>query len=142
MRTKHIRLSTAQCTNQAPSNHLGPLIVVTRLLLPAALVTAFLGAATAASAGDFKTGNELLESCQSSNSFDRGLCFGFVEGVSDAMNDGVAERRRCLPAQVVIKQVRDVAVNFLTSHSEWRHKSAATLVAEALEEAFPCPAGP
>jgi hypothetical protein len=134
-------LSAAQ-SNQASSNQLGPLIMVTRLLLPAALVTAFLSTATASAGDDFKTGNELLEACQSSDSFDRGVCFGFVEGVSDAMNEGVAGWRRCLPAPVVIKQVSDVAVNFLARHPEWRHRSAATLVAEALKEAFPCPGGP
>jgi hypothetical protein len=61
---------------------------------------------------------------------------GVVGGVRSGQDgEGVCRRR------VVIKQVRDVAVNFLTNHPEWRHKSAATLVAEALEAAFPCSAG-
>jgi hypothetical protein len=62
-------------------------------------------------------------------------------GVADAMQeDTVWGRRACLPEVSVAGQARDVAVRYLTDHPESRHYTAASLVAEALEEAFPCPA--
>jgi hypothetical protein len=123
--------------------------MVTRFLLPAVLVTAFLSVTTAAVSqpvvGYFKTGNDLFADCRpSANFFAQGACMGLILGVADVMSgareDGGAVAggwRACLP-RIIGQQARDVAVGFLTRHPEVRHKAAWSLVARAFAEAFPC----
>jgi len=123
----------------------------TQSLLPAALVTAFLSGSVAAparasdiEAGGFLNGNTLLQECQSSAVAARAQCRGFVMGVADAMsiaqvfNEPVAGRRACPRDYVTWQQPGDVATSYLTRHPELRHYIASWLVANALEEAFPC----
>jgi hypothetical protein len=119
--------------------------MITRFRLPT-LVTALLSVAIEAPAhADFVTGNRLFQDCQATDFFSQGACMGFVAGVADAMttaqaaNGTVAGWRACLSEQITAGEVRDVAVNFLARHPEKRDIAAATLVAQALEEAFPCP---
>jgi hypothetical protein len=73
------------------------------------------------------------------------MCDSYIMGIADAMTDAqesgqsVAGWRACLPEGVTQDQTRDIAVLFLEAHPELRPYSAASLVAEALAEAFPCP---
>jgi hypothetical protein len=118
-----------------------------RFLLPT-LVTAFLNVAVGTPAhAAFETGNQLFEVCQpSADYFSQGACTGFVMAVSDAMeaaqafNGTVARWRACVPVGITAGQAKDVTVRYLTRYPERRHLVAATLVAAALAEAFPCPA--
>jgi hypothetical protein len=90
----------------------------------------------------FQSGNDLLKYCSAkSNLFDGGLCFGFVEAVADIM--GTAQRpvfgfTACFVGDVGLSEISDVTINFLNSHPERRHLGAASLVAHALSDAFPC----
>ena len=118
------------------------------LLMTGVLLTAVLGVASAAPAHasvTFMTGNDLLQMCRSSASFvESGECLGFVAGIADAMESAqaaggsLAGWRACRSLPVTRGQVQDVAVQFLTRHPELRHHTAVSLVAKALEEAFPC----
>jgi hypothetical protein len=69
-----------------------------------------------------------------------GICFGYLDGIADAManGDSVWGYRVCVPAGVTTAQLRDVAVQFLQSHPATRHVLAGQLMAMAFSEAFPC----
>jgi hypothetical protein len=88
------------------------------------------------------SGNALLEICKTQS----GMCGGYVAGIADAMDDAQASNgsvqgwRACFPNGVSFTQEMDLAKRYLKNHPETRHLSAATLVARALAEAFPCPA--
>ena len=96
----------------------------------------------------FLTGNELLEKClqQAPVYLEMGTCAGFVGGVADAMSAAqtfgrtMMGWRACVPPGVTAWQARDVVVWFLTYHPEVRRYAAAVPVAQALAQAFPCPA--
>jgi Rap1a immunity proteins len=90
-------------------------------------------------------GNRLLESCTSAVERDNALCFGYVIGVSDAMQvaqttgGGLFGWQACLPPSTIAEQVTEVAVRFLIAHPEALQSSASGLIAKALSDAFPCP---
>jgi hypothetical protein len=91
--------------------------------------------------GFFFDGNELLIRCNNSPLF----CRGYVAGIADAMSGTqamVTGRRACLPPPVTVHTVdkeHDVVISFLAAHPEMRNQIAASLVAQALSEVFPCP---
>jgi Ssp1 endopeptidase immunity protein Rap1a len=114
------------------------------LLLSVIIALSFMPGATSAVAGgiiEFMDGNKLWELC-SSNPLDSG-CGGYVEGVADAMSanlpSGVAGFHACLPADQTIQQVADVVKRYLRDRPEDRGYTAASIVAKALQQAFPCP---
>jgi Rap1a immunity proteins len=90
-------------------------------------------------------GNRLIEACTSAVERDNALCFGYVVGVSDAMQAAQATGgalfgwQACLPPSTTAEQVMEVAVRFLIAHAEAQQSSASGLVAKALSDAFPCP---
>jgi hypothetical protein len=115
-----------------------------RRLSAAAIVAATLSLYAASNPADavrvFQNGNELFTLCNN-NSL---VCLGYAAAISDAMSstqeDGgsIAGWRACEPVAVTQGQVRDVTVAFLRAHPEIRHLAAASLVAKALAEAWPC----
>ena len=116
-----------------------------RFALPAAAlgVTLFVGRAGAQGVPAFESGDRLLAKCDQSADF----CFGFVEAIADAMNAArssggtVGGWTACIPSGTANDQVRDIAMTYLRNHPEQRHASAASLIASALANAFPCPPG-
>ena len=103
------------------------------------------GFSSPASAG-FKTGNDILTECSADRSQatyyqNSAYCVAYVVGVVDdeaLYADFTQKRLYCLPAEVTSGQIKDVVVASLQRHPEKRHLSAASLVAAALIEAFPC----
>jgi hypothetical protein len=91
------------------------------------------GPASAKSA--FKDGNRLLLDCNSPGAFSRGICLGFIQGVSDSP---VIGSRVCSPAGVLGSQVKEVVVRFLEANPTKRGQDASELVAWALADAYPC----
>jgi hypothetical protein len=91
--------------------------------------------------GFFFDGNQLLVRCNNSPLF----CRGYVAGIADVMSGTqamVTGWRACLPSPVTVHTVdkeHDVVISFLTVHPEMRNEIAASLVAQALSEVFPCP---
>ena len=89
-------------------------------------------------------GNRLIEACMSAVQRDNALCFGYVVGVSDAMQAAQATGgalfgwQACLPPSTTAEQVTEVAV-FLIAHPEAQQSSVSGLIAKALSDAFPCP---
>jgi hypothetical protein len=94
----------------------------------------------------YVAGEKLTEECTSVVQRDGALCFGYILGVSDAMQAAQASGgavvfgwRACLPPSTMAKAVRDVAVHFLIAHPEVQQSSASGIVAKALSDAYPCP---
>jgi Rap1a immunity proteins len=111
-----------------------------RRLLAGVVVAAALIPASAR-AVDFENGNQLYERCvEPGGTFSEGMCYGYVVGITDALGGGasIAGSSACIPVGVKIRQVMDIAKQFLTAHPEKRQNAADGLVAEALERAFPC----
>ena len=89
----------------------------------------------------FQNGNTLWADCngKADDWFIKGYCAGYISSISDALDGNAIDGyRACLPNGVTIGQVQDVVVKWLRAHPEKRHFQAAGLVAQALEDAFPC----
>ncbi len=108
-----------------------------RLLLCAVLVVGMAGPAGAATM--FKSGNRLLALCQGNNTPEQNVCLGYLQGVADVLGeDSVGGWRACIPLNVTVAQVEDIVVPWLKANPSKRHYTASSLVALALEKAFPC----
>lgn len=81
----------------------------------------------------FYNGNELYELCGKNIPF----CNGYISGVADVLASQ-SGNSMCLPKGVVIKQVADVVMKYLTDHPESRHYNANSEIFLALSIAFPC----
>jgi hypothetical protein len=116
------------------------------LVLPILLLASLATEAKAA----FKDGNKLYSECTSSPDYVL-VCMGYVQGVVDAGDqeaflleaDGrtIAGFRWCASDRANTKQAVDIVVRYLRDNPQRRHLVAAGLVAEALSQAWPCPAG-
>src|ERR1700756_3455398 len=116
--------------------------------LPGAAVARALST-NSAMAGGFLNGNDLYRYCISSNPFEDGACFGYVEGVMDArvrepesavLRGAAPGTCWVIPHDVTAEQTRDVVIRFLGDHPAIRNYAAASLIAAALDAAWPCPA--
>ena len=97
------------------------------------------GAAPAAAAVSFHTGEDLLGYCLSSRSSD--ACVGYISGVADAASAGDAlfGFRFCIPSGTTHAQLRDATVAYIWKHPEARAAEGASVAAAALAVAWPCP---
>jgi len=88
----------------------------------------------------FDTGNTLYAECTKENPVAAGYCMGYVGGVADVMSDGtpISGWKACVPKNVTIAQIKDIVTRWLANTPQDRHYSADSLVAAALEKAFPC----
>jgi hypothetical protein len=109
------------------------------------LATALLATSAPAPAQDTdftQTGNGLLRTCSdTTSSFDKGICGGYIVGVIDGMKHLSPEKDKglfCIPATVSNKQKTDIVFKYLSDHPESRHKNASLLIAFSMMEAFPC----
>jgi hypothetical protein len=116
-----------------------------RALLTASLVVAgtLASGSVPALAGGFDSGNDLLDDCSAKsgdNPVKAGACLGYVTGVADVLGGGtVIDGIRACFVTATTGQLKDVVLRYLNEHPETRHLVAASLVARALSEAFPCP---
>jgi hypothetical protein len=84
------------------------------------------------------SGNQLLHACRSAY----GFCVGYVTGIAQAMAEdpkGVLGFRACFRLNQTNVQFADAVVLWLQDHPEKRDSNAASLTAQALTNAFPCP---
>ena len=109
----------------------------------AALVAAVALAALAGDAGEaraeFYSGDLLWDLCTTRGDESQRACLGFIAAAADALSaqeDG--RRQACIPIDIRLGPVRDVVVAYLRAHPEDRYKTAISLAAAALAEAFPC----
>ena len=89
---------------------------------------------------DFKSGNDLLRVCESSNLGQYGECIGYIEGVIDVMQTMRHETHKpeCITGGIEAGQIRDVVVKYLHDYAEERDQSAWLLVITATSDAWGC----
>jgi hypothetical protein len=87
---------------------------------------------------EFYTGNQIYEFCTTVGG--QVACFAYVMAIADAMADGnkVAGWSACIPIPVTGQQAVDIVVQWFRQNVATRHYGAASLIARALSEAFPC----
>lgn len=84
----------------------------------------------------FISGNELLRRCDAKDSrMFQGYCVGYVAGASSALDNSVF----CIPTSATTGQTRNLVVDWLKAHPEYRDRDATALIGVALYEAWPCP---
>lgn len=100
----------------------------------------------------FVSGQLLTTWCGKNDGLDREACYSYLRGASDAFH-AIAEAaaaqnassppplwpNRCMPARVSITALRDAYLEFAARHPEQLGRQAASLLAEVLPQAFPCP---
>lgn len=76
------------------------------------------------------------------DSFDAGMCFGFILGTHSgyfiARTGSQQKLVFCIPSGVTNLQTVKIVVKYLNNHPEELHQSADVLVIEAMTAAFPC----
>ena len=90
---------------------------------------------------DYEDGTAFKAECDNVNSpFFLGECEGYIEAIAGVMleNNSINGFRACIPEGVTVARLKDVVYLYLTVHSVKLHLAASGLVAEALEDAFPC----
>ena len=91
-------------------------------------------------------GNKLLELCTSSGGptyyQDQAYCAGYLQSINDSLVTlelaGIVQQLTCVPKQVSLLQMRDVALQYISTRPEVRHATASSLVLAALKQAYPC----
>ena len=85
----------------------------------------------------YLTGNTFLSQCRNS----RVTCEIYVQGVNDGLFAAMIGTNRdlpyCIPEGSTISQVTDVVLNFMERYPEDRHLLAPTIIANALQMAWP-----
>lgn len=109
------------------------------------LAALILFAMTGAGSATFTGGNDLLENCTVDKSeviyYQRkALCMGYIQGVADsfACDKDLFGFRWRSPAGVTTGQLLMVVEKYLRSNPNELHYSGSSLVAAALDQAFPC----
>ena len=107
-------------------------------------LSAFTGIALLAggpASATFDSGNDLHTRCVSTQPMDRVACAYYVSAIADVIqtnNNTLYGYSVCVPPQVTRLQVADVVGRWLTNNPQHRHYTANSLVAAALEQAYPC----
>jgi hypothetical protein len=118
-------------------------------LLILSILLASLATDEAKAVSIFKDGNTLYSECASpADSLSHLMCLSYLQGVADAdagllgvRSGTTADPHWCAPDRVTVGQAVDVIVRYLRDNPQFRHYPAAGLVAEALSQTWPCPAG-
>ena len=87
------------------------------------------------------TGNDWLHLCESKNDVDAARCFTFARSVADTlifMLEADKAIPACIPVEADANQLVDLGVQFMVAHTKERHHGAASLLAYAFWDAFPC----
>ena len=88
-----------------------------------------------------ESGNTLLTKCVGPAETEL-VCAGYTSAIYDMINlletTNVTAKLHCFPSGVTRLQIRDVIVRYLQNHPEQRHRGAAGLIRDALQEAWPC----
>lgn len=111
-----------------------------KVFIVAVLIAVVANVASPAWAG-YINGNELHKECQSETAYNAGSCINYVLGVVDSAQGpdrGVGGYVFCPPDSVSASQSRDIVKNWLADNPGERRYNAASLVASALSEVWPC----
>jgi hypothetical protein len=135
-----VRTATLTCFSDWHPPYSAPEVpvIVRAFALCAALVVPFPVVAQDLHVVYFVDGNKLLAECQSE---DVGGCLRYIQGVMDATNisRAISGIRPC-PSEknVVIRQLMDIVVDAMIANPVDRHRAAAVLVYNAVDDAWHC----
>ena len=82
---------------------------------------------------EFMTGNN-LHGKMNGDFGDKMLALGFIQGVFDVY----VSVTFCSPSNVTVGQVSDMVRSYLDNNPSIRHKTAESLINQALKQAWPC----
>jgi hypothetical protein len=70
-------------------------------------------------------------------------CIGYIQGHMDtALIGGALEQRFiCLPDDITLGHVGEIAVKYLNSHADTKQKAAPFALLDALHDVYPCKSG-
>ena len=97
------------------------------------LLVLLLAATMTAQAGQYMSGNKLLEYMRSDSPVKQSVAMGYVMGVADSHSELL-----CVPENVTVRQLTDVVQALLQSQPALRHEPADVITRAALSLAFPC----
>ncbi len=99
----------------------------------------------------FVSGELLKAWCSRNEGLDREACYSYLRGASDAFHaiaDASAETggganaapwpNECMPARISITDLRDVFLEFAAKEPQRLGTQAAVLLAEILQQSYPC----
>lgn len=98
---------------------------------------------SAQSQAGFVSGNKLLQTCDSNENGALNSCYGYIAGANDYQQAMVGwgyidKPPYCLSESVTTDQLVKVVTKYLNERPEKLHLDAGSLVANALNNAFPC----
>ena len=98
---------------------------------------------SAQSQASYYNGGELLQYCESDLNAEYQACAAYIAGIHDYEETLIGwshlnEPHFCQPKGVTLTQLVKVVTKSLNEHPEELHLAAGGLVANALNEAFPC----
>ena len=98
---------------------------------------------SAQSQAAYNDGNTLLRECESDSAAMYNACAGYIIGIHDYQDSLVFsslldEPYFCAPDSAKMSQLVKVVTKYLNEHPEKLHLDAGSLVANALNEPFPC----
>lgn len=86
---------------------------------------------------EFETGNTLLADLQASGLVSRAVALGYIKGVADVYMHVTF----CPPGAgsgITAGQVQDIVRNYLEINPAIRHKTAESIINDALKKTWPC----
>jgi len=80
----------------------------------------------------------LVQFCASdAEDYQDGFCTGYLLAYAYAL-DGKSGSDVCVPDDINVRQIRDVAVRYLRSHPDARQQDASVAIPAALGASYPC----
>ncbi len=126
-------------------------VVYTRVVTTSAAVVTACWLIAAQALPGFVSGELLKSWCSKNEGLDREACYSYLRGASDAfhaMANASAQAsgganvaswpNKCMPARISITDLRDAYLEFAAREPHRLEAQAAVLLAEVLEQSFPC----
>ncbi|CAN5197732.1 hypothetical protein BH10PSE13_BH10PSE13_04480 [soil metagenome] len=92
----------------------------------------------------YLTADQLAERCKDKAAGAISYCFAYITGVHDSMRAyeiWLGQREFCLPVQISQSELRQSFLGYLSAYPTNRSGQAASVVAVALRETYPCTSG-
>ncbi len=84
---------------------------------------------------DLESGYDLLRFCSQADGDSRPICGAYLEGVARALEQGGTV---CLAADVETRDIYTTVMHFIQLNRVRDREDSQVLIADALEDAFPC----
>lgn len=91
----------------------------------------------------YLTADKLAQQCDDTNPTHIGYCFAYIAAVHDTMRAyeiWLEQKEFCIPANVPQGELRRAFLTYLSAYPTNRTGQAASVIAIALKQTYPCPA--